>query len=99
MDREAVKRTETLIGARDAISAVLACDVLWTRIVEQAAALAGTGDPVAAAALLGVPGERYLVFRSRAQAAREKKDLTVRDALECFALVVDARIALSRSSR
>jgi signal recognition particle receptor subunit beta len=94
-ERESVRQTETLLGARDAHGAVLACDLLLTRLLASAAGLAGAADaprdPGLVSLLLGLDGKRYLAFRSTVRAARQKEEIAVRDALECFAFVLDAR--------
>jgi hypothetical protein len=94
-DRESVRQTETLIGARDAHGAVLACDLLLTRILASAAGLAGSADaprdPGLVSLLLGLDGRRYLAFRAAVRAARQKEEVTPRDALECFTFVLEAR--------
>ena len=94
-EREAVRQTETLIGARDAHGAVLACDLLLTRVLASAAALAGSvdapRDPGLVSLLLGLDGRRYLAFRAAVRAARHKEEVSVRDALECFAFLLEAR--------
>jgi hypothetical protein len=94
-ERDSVRQTETLLGARDAHGAVLACDLLLTRLLASAAGLAGAADaprdPGLVSLLLGLDGKRYLAFRSAVRAARQKEEIAVRDALECFAFVLEAR--------
>jgi mutual gliding-motility protein MglA len=96
-ERDAVRQTETLIGARDAHGAVLACDLLLTRVLASAAGLAGAADaprdPGLVSLLLGLDGKRYLVFRASVRAARQKEEVSVREALDCFAFVLEAREA------
>jgi signal recognition particle receptor subunit beta len=102
-EREGVRRAETLLGARDAASAVLACDVLFTRILAEASLVLGPSDkarePAILALLLGIEGPRYLSFRAVARAARQQRDVGVRDALECYRVTLDARRALDRLPR
>jgi signal recognition particle receptor subunit beta len=97
VDREAVRQTETLIGARDAHGAVLACDVLLTRVLASAASLSGAAeaprDPGLVSLLLGLDGKRYLVFRASVRAARQKEEVAIREALDCFTFVLEARAA------
>jgi signal recognition particle receptor subunit beta len=94
-ERDGVRQAETLLGARDAHGAVLACDLLLTRLLASAAGLAGAADaprdPGLVSLLLGLDGKRYLAFRAAVRAARQKEEIAVRDALECFAFVLDAR--------
>jgi mutual gliding-motility protein MglA len=96
-ERESVRQTETLIGARDAHGAVLACDLLLTRVLASAAGLAGAADaprdPGLVSLLLGLDGRRYLVFRSSVRAARQREEVSMRQALDCFAFVLAAREA------
>jgi signal recognition particle receptor subunit beta len=96
-EREAVRQTETLIGARDAHGAVLACDLILTRLLASAAGLAGAldapRDPGLVSLLLGLDGRRYISFRATVRAARQKEEITIREALDCFAFVVEARQA------
>ena len=94
-ERESVRQTETLIGARDAHGAVLACDLLLTRLLASAASLSGAADaprdPGLVSLLLGLDGKRYLVFRASVRAARQKEEVSIREALDCFAFVLEAR--------
>jgi signal recognition particle receptor subunit beta len=94
-ERESVRQTETLIGARDAHGAVLACDLLLTRVLASAAGLAGAADaprdPGLVSLLLGLDGKRYLVFRASVRAARQKEEISLREALDCFSFVLEAR--------
>jgi signal recognition particle receptor subunit beta len=102
-ERDAVRQTETLIGARDAHGAVLACDLLLTRLLASAAALAGAldapRDPGLVALLLGLDGRRYLAFRAAVRAARQKEEVSPRAALECFTFVLEARGARDAYAR
>src|SRR5690606_21879866 len=43
-DRDGVRQAEAMLGARDAVHAILACDVLVTRVLASAAGLVGTLD-------------------------------------------------------
>ena len=83
-ERVSVRQTETLIGARDAHGAVLACDLLLTRVLASAAGLAGAADaprdPGLVSLLLGLDGKRYLVFRSSVRAARQREEAVAREA-------------------
>jgi signal recognition particle receptor subunit beta len=99
----AVRRAESLLHARDAQSAVLACDLLVTRILASAAGLAGTmdapRDPGLVAMLLGLDGRRYLEFRSIVRAARARQEIDLRDAYECYLFTLEARRARDRIGR
>jgi mutual gliding-motility protein MglA len=96
-DRESVRQAEAMIAARDAVNAVLACDVLVTRVLASAAGLVGTldapRDPAVVALLLGLEGSRYLQFRTAVRAARHREPVTMRDAFEGFAFALEARRA------
>jgi signal recognition particle receptor subunit beta len=99
-ERESVRQAEALLAEADAGNAVLACDLLMTRILASAAMLAGTSDaprdPGLVATLLGVGGAKYLAFRARVRVARQKEPVTMRDAIECYALALEARLARDR---
>ncbi|MBX3192738.1 MAG: GTPase domain-containing protein [Labilithrix sp.] len=96
-DREGVRQAEAMMAARDAVNAILACDVLVTRVLASAAGLVGTldapRDPAVVALMLGLEGARYLQFRTAVRAARHREAVTMRDALECFAFALEARRA------
>jgi hypothetical protein len=96
-DRESVRQAEAMIGLRDAVNAILACDVLVTRVLASAAGLVGTldapRDPAVVAMLLGLDGGRYLHFRMTVRAARHREHVTMKDALEAFAFALEARRA------
>jgi signal recognition particle receptor subunit beta len=96
-DRERVRQAESMIAARDAVNAILACDMLVTRILASAASMFGTldapRDPAVVSLMLGLDGPRYLHFRTLVRAARHRESVTMRDAVECFAFSVEARRA------
>jgi hypothetical protein len=100
-ERENVRTAEALLAAGDATNAVLACELLLTRVLAGAAAIVGTDDaprdPSLVALLLGIEGARYLRFRARVKSARQRLPVTMRDAWECFALALDARLARERA--
>jgi len=98
-EREAVRRAEALVAARDAPSAVVACDALLTETIRAARALFGEAAPDAAtvALLLGVDGPRYLAFVAAVRRARARGEVTAKQALECFAVALDAQRALARA--
>lgn len=94
-ERETVRQAEAMLAARDAVNAVLACDVLVTRVLASAAAFVGTldapRDPAVVALLLRLDGARYFAFRSLVRAARHREPVSMKDALECFAFALEAR--------
>jgi signal recognition particle receptor subunit beta len=96
-DRESVRQAEAMMAARDAVNAVLACDVLVTRVLASAAGLVGTldapRDPAVVALLLGLDGARYLQFRTAVRAARHRESVTMKDAFDGFTFALEARRA------
>ena len=96
-ERESARRAEQLIAANDAVGAVLACDLLLARMLASAAGLAGAQDaprdPGLVCLLLGLDGRRYLAFRARVRAARAGEEIGLRDALEAFTFILEARRA------
>jgi signal recognition particle receptor subunit beta len=98
-EREAVKHAEALIGARDAASAVLACEAVLTRTLGETAQRLGDSprDPATIALLLGVDGARYVAFVTAVRAARAQEDVTLAQALACYAVTLDAQRGLSRA--
>jgi hypothetical protein len=96
-DRESVRQAEAMLAARDAVNAILACDVLVTRVLASAAGLVGTldapRDPAVVALLLGLDGPRYLQFRMLVRAARHREPVTMKDAFEGLAFALEARRA------
>lgn len=98
-DRDAVRKCEHLLAARDALGAIMACDVLLTRVFASAAGLSGAADaprdPGLVCLLLGLEGRRYVRFRALVRAARQSEDVSFRDALDCFAFLVEARRSMT----
>lgn len=96
-ERESVRQVEAMMAAADAVHAILACDVLVTRVLASAAGLVGTldapRDPAVVALLLGLDGSRYLQFRTAVRAARHREPVTMKDAFECLTLAFEARRA------
>jgi len=96
-DRESVRQAEAMLAARDAVNGILACDMLVTRILASAASLFGTldapRDPAIVSMMLGLDGPRYLQFRTIVRAARHREQVTMREAIECYAFTVEARRA------
>jgi signal recognition particle receptor subunit beta len=102
-DREAVRVTEHLLGAREASGAVAACEDLLSRVLAAGSILLGgqtqPRDPALLISLLGLDGVRYLSFRAVARAARAKREPTIREALDCYAFALEARRALDRVAK
>ena len=96
-DRESVRQAEAMMAAKDAVNAILACDVLVTRVLASAAGLVGTldapRDPAVVALLLGLDGARYLAFRTAVRAARHREPVTMKDAYDGFTFAIEARRA------
>jgi signal recognition particle receptor subunit beta len=102
-DHESVRRVEQLLGAGGAAGATAACEDLLSRVLATASMLLGAQphprDPALVVALLGLDGARYLAFRAVARNVRAKRLATLREALECYAFVVEARRTLDRMSK
>lgn len=96
-ERDRVRQAEAMLAASDAVNAILACDVLVTRVLASAAGLVGTldapRDPALVSMLLGLDGARYLQFRMLVRAARHRETVTMKDALDCFTFSIEARRA------
>ncbi len=96
-ERDRVRQAEAMLAARDAVNAILACDVLVTRVLASAAGLVGTldapRDPALVSLLLGLDGRRYLQFRTLVRAARHRETVSMKDAFECFTFAIEARRA------
>ena len=96
-ERTAVRRAESYLAGGDLQNAVLACDLLVARVLASGASLAGAmeapRDPAVVAVLLGLPGPRYLAFRSIVRAARRKEEITPRAAMDAFLFALEARRA------
>lgn len=102
-DRDAVLKVEGLLAARDGAGAVLACDALLTRLLASAAGLLGAADaprdPAVVTLLLGLEGPRYFAFRSLVRAARNREPVDMKDALDGFSFVLEARRARDLARR
>jgi signal recognition particle receptor subunit beta len=102
-DRESVHAAEHLIGARDFGGAVAACEDLLSRVLAAGSVLLGgqphPRDPILLVSLLGLDGVRYMAFRTIARGARAKREPTLREALDCYAFVAEARRALDRVAK
>jgi hypothetical protein len=102
-DRDAVRRAEAALAARDPAGAVAACEDLLSRILAASSVLLGgqaqTRDPALIVVLLGLDGGRYLGFRGAARAVRAKREPSMADALSCYAFALEARQALDRVAK
>jgi mutual gliding-motility protein MglA len=98
-DRDAVRQTEAALADGDAPAALLACDVLLTRVLASAATLAGHAeaprDMGVVVLLLGLDGRRYLAFRAAVRAARNLETVTLDDAFEMYLFALEARRRLA----
>jgi signal recognition particle receptor subunit beta len=96
-ERETAREAEQAIASREVARAVLACDMLVTRVLASAAGLLGSADaprdPGSVALLLGLDGRRYLGFRAIVRAVRQSEEVHGRDALECYAFALEVRRA------
>lgn len=95
-DREPVERIEADIVAGRYVDAIVRCEKLVGRLLEDAGRKAGIvgPEPALLAPWLGVPAARWLGYRRVAQRARDGGPLDVRDALLCFAMLIELRLAL-----
>jgi signal recognition particle receptor subunit beta len=102
-DRDVVRRAEAALAARKAAAAVTACEDLLSRILAAGSLLLGgqgqAREPALVVLLLSLDGARYLGFRAATRAVRAKREPTLRDALACFAFVLEARQALDRAAK
>jgi len=92
-----VRELESAIANGRVALALELCETLLSRVLASAASLFGTTDAPRDAAvvplLLGLDGRRYLSFRALVRSARSGTVVTGRDALQAYALLIDARIA------
>jgi mutual gliding-motility protein MglA len=99
-DRSGVRSAEGALAAGDPSAAVAACEDLLSRVLAAGSVLLGgqghARDPVLLVTLLGLEGTRYLGFRGVARGMRARRAPSMREALECYAFVVEARRALDR---
>jgi signal recognition particle receptor subunit beta len=102
-ERELVRRAEHALAAGDAAGAVAACEEVLARVLAAGATALGgredARDPVLVVTLLGLDGARYLGFRGVAGGLRARRPPSSREALECYAFVLEARRAFDRSAR
>jgi len=102
-DRESVRGAEQLIVKRDLPGAIAACEDLLSRVLAAASVMLGgqpsPRDPVIVVSLLGLDGPRYMAFRTVARGTRARREPTLREALDCYVFVAEARRALDRVTR
>ena len=102
-DREAVRLAEHLIVKRDLAGAMVACEDLLSRVLAAASVMLGgqpsPRDPVIVVSLLGLDGPRYMAFRTVARGTRTKREPTLREALDGYVFVAEARRALDRVTK
>jgi signal recognition particle receptor subunit beta len=102
-DREAVRLAEHLIVQRDLAGAMVACEDLLSRVLAAASVMLGgqpsPRDPVIVVSLLGLDGPRYMAFRTVARGTRARREPTLREALDGYVFVAEARRALDRVTK
>jgi len=102
-DREGVRVAEHLIVKRDFSGAIAACEDLLSRVLAAASVMLGgqpsPRDPVIVVSLLGLDGPRYMAFRTVARGTRAKREPSLREALDCYVFVAEARRALDRVTK
>jgi signal recognition particle receptor subunit beta len=109
-DRDAVRRAERALGKHDFTDALAACEDLLASVFADGAELSGAPmDPASLLSLLGLDGARYLAFRAAArlapgraadtQRAQSEAAESLRQALESYTFVTEARRALDRASK
>jgi signal recognition particle receptor subunit beta len=97
-ERALIEQIEQAIAHGDHGDAVGMCDAAISRILASVASIVASegrtspSDP-ALPLLLGLDGRRFLAFRALARRARQIGDVGIRDALESFAFVLEARVA------
>lgn len=101
-ERGFVEQIEQAIGNGDHAGALATCDLVISRMLASVATIVGQDgatpsphDP-ALPLLLGLDGRRYLAFRALARRARTIGDVGIRDALESYAFVLEARVAFGQ---
>jgi hypothetical protein len=97
-ERALIEQIEQAIAHGDHGDAVGMCDAAISRILTSVAVMVSGESKISPAEpslplLLGLDGRRYLAFRALARRARQIGDVGIRDALESFAFVLEARVA------
>jgi signal recognition particle receptor subunit beta len=100
-ERGTVRELESCVALGHFVKSVSLADQLVARSLASAAGLLGGGldaprDPATAALLLGIEGRRYLEFRALVRDARSGREVTEADALEAYAMAIEARTARAR---
>lgn len=98
-ERPVIEQIESYIAHGDHADALGMCEAALARLFAPIANLAGLdaheGGP-ALPLLVGLDGRRYLAFRAVARRARRTGDVGLRDALEGYAFVLEAKVATSQ---
>jgi len=96
-EREVAMDVERALARSDGPGAIRACDLLLTRVLASAASLAGNldapRDPGVVSLLLGLEGRRYFEFRALVRVARAGEAIAIKDALDAYVFILDARRA------
>ncbi len=101
-ERALIEQIEQSIAHGDHADALGMCDAAISRLLASVATLVGhDGTPTsphdpALPLLLGLDGRRYLAFRALARRARQIGDVGLRDALESYTFVLEARVAFGQ---
>jgi hypothetical protein len=104
-ERALVEQIEASIVHGAYADAVGMCEAALHRLLTAIASLVGGGIPggsIPAASdaslplLVGLDGRRYLTFRAMARRARQIGDVGVRDVLECYAFLLEAKLAVAQ---
>jgi mutual gliding-motility protein MglA len=101
-ERALIEQIEQSVSHGDFADAVGMCDAAITRMLTSVATIVGhDGTPPSAhdpalPLLLGLDGRRFLAFRALARRARQIGDVGLRDALESYAFVLEARVAFGQ---
>jgi signal recognition particle receptor subunit beta len=105
MERALIEQIEASIVHGAYADAVGMCEAALHRLLTAIASLVGAGmpgGPVPAASdaslplLVGLDGRRFLTFRAMARRARQIGDVGVRDVLECYAFLLEAKLAVAQ---
>lgn len=101
-ERALIEQIEQSIAHGDHADALGMCDAALSRLLASVAGIVGhDGTPTsphdpALPLLLGLDGRRYLAFRALARRARQIGDVGLRDALESYTFVLEARVAFGQ---
>lgn len=101
-ERALIEQIEQSIAHGEHADALGMCDAALTRLLTSVASIVGhdatpegAHDP-ALPLLLGLDGRRFLAFRALARRARKIGDVGLREALEAYAFVLEARVAFGQ---